>query len=115
MISNPKRRYCENALLNIPGNSENSAVATGVEKVSFQPNPKERNAKKLSNYHPIAFISHAIKVMLKILQARLQQYVNCKLPDVQAGFRKGRKIRDQITNICWIIEKAREFQKNIYF
>ena len=59
--------------------------------------------------------SHAIKVMLKILQARLQQYVNCKLPDVQAGFRKGRKIRDQITNICWIIEKAREFQKNIYF
>ena len=67
------------------------------------------------NCHTVALISHASKVMLKILQARLQQYVNCKLPDVQAGFRKGRGTRDQIANILWIMEKAREFQKNIYF
>ena len=67
------------------------------------------------NYHTIALISHARKVMLKILQARLQQYVNCELSDVQAGFREGRWTRDQIANICWIIKKAREFQKNIYF
>ena len=73
------------------------------------------NAKECSNYHIIAFISHASKVMLKSLQARLQQYVNRQLPDVQAGFRKGRGTRDQIANICWIMEKAREFQKNIYF
>ena len=71
--------------------------------------------KECSNYHTVALISHASKVMLKILQARLQQYMNHELPDVQAGFRKGRGIRDQIANICWIIEKAREFQKNIYF
>ena len=71
--------------------------------------------KECSNYCTIALISHASKVMLKILQARLQQYVNCELPDVQAGFRKARGIRDQIANICWIIRKAREFQKNIYF
>uniref|UniRef100_A0A8B9YEU5 Reverse transcriptase domain-containing protein n=1 Tax=Bos mutus grunniens TaxID=30521 RepID=A0A8B9YEU5_BOSMU len=75
----------------------------------------EVNAKECSNYHTIALISHASKVMLKILQARLQQYVNRELPDVQAGFRKGRGTRDQIANICWIMEKAREFQKNIYF
>ena len=81
----------------------------------FIPIPKKGNAKKCSNYHTIALISHASKVMLKILQARLQQYVNRELPDFQAGFRKGRGIRDQIANICWIIEKAREFQKNIYF
>ena len=73
------------------------------------------NAKECSNYHTIALISHAGKLMLKILQARLQQYVNRELPDVQAGFRKGRRTRDQIANIHWIIEKAREFQKNIYF
>ena len=73
------------------------------------------NAKECSNYHTIALISHASKVMLKILQAKLQQYVNHELSDVQAGFRKGRGTRDQIANICWIIEKAREFQKNIYF
>jgi len=79
----------------------------------FIPIPKKDSAKKCSNYHTIALISHASKVMLKILQARLQQYVNRELPDVQAGFRKG--TRDQIANICWIIEKAREFQKNIYF
>ena len=71
--------------------------------------------KECSNYHTIALISHASKVMLKILQARLQQYVNRELPDVQAGFRKGRGTRDHIANICWIIKKAREFQKNIYF
>ena len=77
--------------------------------------PKEGNAKECSNYHTVALISHASKVMLKILQARLQQYVNREIPDVQAGFRKGRGTRDQIANILWIIEKAREFQKNIYF
>ena len=82
---------------------ENSAVATGLEKVSFHSNPKERNAKEWSNYHTIALISHTSKVMLKILQARLQQYVNHEHPDVQAGFRKGRGTRDQIANICWII------------
>ena len=81
----------------------------------FIPIPKKGNAKECSNYHTIAFISHANKVMLKILQARLQQYVNCEIPDVQAGFRKGTGTRDQIANICWIIKKAREFQKNIYF
>ena len=75
----------------------------------------KRHAKECSNYHTIALISHASKVMLKILQARLPQYVNCELPDVQDGFRKGRGTRDQIANICWIIKKTREFQKNIYF
>ena len=81
----------------------------------FIPIPKKGNAKECSNYCTIALILHASKVMLKILQARLQQYMNRELPDVQAGFRKGRGTRDQIANICWIIEKAREFQKNIYF
>ena len=76
---------------------------------------KKGNAKECSNYRMIALISHASKVKLKILQARLQQYVNRELPDVQAGFRKGRGTRDQIANIHWVIEKAREFQKNIYF
>ena len=76
--------------------------------------PKKGNAKECSNYHTIALISHASKVMLKILQARLQQYMNRELPVVQAGFRKGRGTRDQIANICWIMEKVREFQKNIY-
>ena len=77
--------------------------------------PKKGNAEECSNYCTIALISHTSKVVLKILQARLQQYVNCELPDVQAGFRKGRGTRDQIANICWIAKKAREFQKNIYF
>ena len=101
----------------MPANLENSAVATGLEKVSFHSIPKKGNAKECSNYHTIALISHASKVMLKILQARLQQYVNREVPDIQAGFRKGRGIRDQIANIHWIIEKAREreFQKYIYF
>ena len=81
----------------------------------FIPIAKKGNAKECSNYGTVALISHASKVMLKILQARLQQYVNRKLPDVQAGFRKGRGTRDQIANIYWIMEKAKEFQKNIYF
>ena len=99
----------------MPANLENSAVATGLEKVHFHSNPKERHAKECSNYCTIALISHAHKVMLKILQARLKQYVNHELPYVQAHFRKGRGTRDQIDNILWIIKKAREFQKNIYF
>ena len=85
-------------------------MATGLEKVSFH-----SNAKECSNYRTIALISHTSKVILKILQARLQECTNHELPDVQAGFRKGRGTRDQIANICWIIEKAREFQRNIYF
>ena len=99
----------------MPANLENSAVATGLEKSVFIPIPKKDNAKECSNYHTIALISHASKVKLKILQARLQQYVNHELPDVLVGFRKGRGTRDQIANIRWIIKKAREFQKNIYF
>ena len=99
----------------MPANLENAAVATGLEKVSFHSNPKERQCPKSSNYCTIALISHTSKVMLKILQARLQQYMNRELPDVQAGFRKGRGTRDQIANIRLIMEKAREFQKNIYF
>ena len=81
----------------------------------FIPIPKKGNAKECSNYHTIVLISHTSKLLLKILQARLQQYMNHKLPDVQAGFRKGRGTRDQIANICWIIKNTREFQKNIYF
>ena len=98
----------------MPANLENSAVATGLEKVSFHSSPKG-TAKEFSNYHTIALTSHASKVTLKTLQARLQQYVNRELPDVLAGFRKGRGTRDQIANIRWIIKKAREFQKNICF
>ena len=98
----------------MPANLENAAVATKLEKVSFHPNPKERQCQRMLElphncihlYHTIAFISHASKVMLKILQARLQKYVNCELPDVQAGFRKGRGTRDQIANICWIIKET---------
>ena len=100
----------------MPANLEYSAVAIGLEKRSvFIPIPKKVNAKECSNYCTTALISHASKVMPQILQARLQQYVHRELPDVQAGFRKGRGTRDQIANICWIIKKAREFQKNIYF
>ena len=98
----------------MPANVENSAVATGLEKVSFHSNAKKGNAKECSNYRTIALISHANKVMLKILQARFEQYVNHELPDVQAGFRKGRRTRDQIANISWLIKKG-EFQKNVYF
>ena len=99
----------------MPANLENSTVSIGLEKVSFPPIPKKGKAKRCSKYHTITLISHTSKVMLKILQARLQQYVNQKLPDVQAGFMKGRETKDQIANILWFIEKAREFQKNIYF
>ena len=88
-----------------------SAVATGPEKISFHSNPKERHAKEGSNYCTIALISHASTVMLKILQARLQQYMSCELPDVQARFRKGRGARDQIANLCWIIKKEDSFRK----
>ena len=91
-------------------NLENSAVATGLEKVSFH-----SNAKECSNYHTTALVSHTSKEMLKILLARLQQYTNRELPDIQPGFRKGRGTRDQIANIHWLIKKAREFQKDIYF
>ena len=99
----------------MPANLENSAVATRLKKVSFHSNPKERQCQRMLILPTIALISHASKVMLKVLQARLQQYVNRELPDVQAGFREGRRTRDQIGNICWIMGKAREFQKNIYF
>ena len=99
----------------MPANLENSAVTTELEKVSFHSNPKEGSSKEYSNYHTILLISHASKFMLKILQARLQQYVNKQLPEVQAGVRKGRGIRNKIANICWIMEKASKFQKNICF
>ena len=113
-ISKPKW-CCESAAVNMPANLESSTVATGLEKVSFHSNPKERQCQRMLKLPHNCTISHTSKVMLKILQVRLQQYVNCGLTDVQAGFRKGRGTKDQITNICWIIEKAREFQKNIYF
>ena len=96
----------------MPANLENSAVVTGLGKVRFHLIPKAM--PKCSNYCPIALISHASKVMLKILQAGLQQYVNRELPDVQPRFSKGRGTKDQVANICWIIEKTREFQENIF-
>jgi len=99
----------------MPANLENSAVATGWKRSVFIPIPKKGNAKECSNYHTIALISHTSKVMLKILQARFQQYMSCEIPDVQAGFKRGRGTRGQIAKIHWIIKKAREFQKNIYF
>ena len=95
----------------MPANLENSAVATGLEKVHFHSNPKDRQCQRMLKLPHNRIISHASKIMLKILQAWLQQYVNGELPDVQAGFRKGRGTRDQIANIYWIIEKARDFQK----
>ena len=113
-ISNPKRGCCESAALNMPANLENSAVATGLEKVSFHSNPKERQCRRmLKLLHNCTHLTPG-KVMLKILQARLQPFVNRELPHAQARFRKGRGTRDKIANICWIIEKA-EFRKNIYF
>ena len=93
----------------MPANLENTAVATGLEKVSFHSNSKERQCQRMFK------LLHNWKVMLTILQVRFQEYVNQEIPDGQAGFRKGRRTRDQIVNICWIIEKSREFQKNIYF
>ena len=97
----------------MPANLENLAVATGLEKISFHSNPKERQCQRMFKLLIITFISHTSKVMLKILQAILQYYMNHELPDVQAGFRKGRGTRDQIANIRWIIKKAGKFQKNI--
>ena len=101
----------------MPANLENSAVATGLEMSVFIPIPKKGNTKEYSNewFFKCFFISDASKIMLRILQARLQQYVNWEIPDVQAGFRKRRRTRNKIANIHWIIEKAREFQRNIYF
>ena len=99
----------------MPANLENSAVPQDWKRSTFIPNPKKGNAKGCSNYHTIALISHSSKVMFKILQARLLQYVNRELPDVQARFRKGRGTRHQIANIHWIIKKATEFQKSICF
>ena len=96
-------------------NLENSAGPQDWKRSGFIPIPKKGNAKECSNYHTIALISQASKTMLKILQTRLQQYMNCEIPDVQAGFRKGRGTRDQIANIHWIIKKARELQKNHLF
>ena len=93
-------------------NFEESAVATGLEKVSFHYNPKKGSVKECSNHQTIALISHSSKVILKILQARLQNYMNQEIPDIQAGFRKGRGTRDQIANIRWIIDKTRAFQKH---
>ena len=110
-----ERWFCESVALSTPANLENSAVVTGLEKFSFIPIPKKGNAKECSNYHAIALISHTSKIILRILQARLQHYRNHELPDVQAGFRKDRGTRDQIANICWIIKKARQFHKNIFF
>ena len=98
----------------MPANLENAAMATGMEKVSFHSSPKTGTAKECTNYCTIALISHASKVMLKILQAKLQQYVNHELPDVQAGFRKGRRTRDQIANFLWIIEKMRVPEKHLF-
>ena len=99
----------------MPANLEDSAMPQDWKRSGFIPIPKKGNAKECSNYHTTTLISHASKVMLKILQARLQWYENRELSDVQAGFRKGRETRAQIANICWITEKAGEFQKNIYF
>ena len=97
----------------MPVNLENSAVDTGLEKVSFHSNHKEQQCQKCSNCHTVTLISHASKAMLKILQATLQQYMNQEFPDVQPEFRKGRGTRDQIANIRWIIEKARELKKSL--
>ena len=96
-------------------NLENSAVAEGLEKISFYYNPKEKQCQRMLKLLHNCTLSHASKEMLKILQARLQQYMICELQDVEAAFRKGRGTRDQIANILWIIKKAREFQRNIYF
>ena len=108
----PRSALWADALLSKPP-GKNVSVFIPTPRSVFIPIPKKGNAKECSNYHTIALISQASKVMLKILQARLQQYVNHELPEVQAGFRKGRETRHQIANIRWIMEKAREFQKNI--
>ena len=114
-MTNPKRWCCESVALKCLQIWKTQQWPQDWKRSVFIPIPKNGNAKECSNYWTIALISHASKVILKILQARFLQYVNCELPDVQAGCRKGRGTRDQIVNIHWIIEKAREFQKNIYF
>ena len=96
-------------------NLENSVVATGLEKVHFHSNPKERQCQRMFKFLYNVLLSHTSKIMLKIFQARLQRHMNQEIPDVQVEFRKGRGARDQTVNICWIIEKASEFQKNIHF
>ena len=109
---------CDPVDCSLPGSSDHGILQARILEcvgISFSTIPKKANAKECSNDHTIALISHASKVMLKILQARFQQYMNGELPDVQAGFRKGRGTRDQIANIHWIMEKARKFQKIIYF
>ena len=113
IYSDPKRWCCESSALNMPANLENLAVATGLGTVCFHSNPKEGQCQRIFKLpHNCTHLTH-YQVMLKILQVRLQQYMSRELPDIQAGFRKGRRTRDQIANICWTIEKAREFQKNI--
>ena len=99
----------------MPANLEKTAMATGLEKSDFIPIPQKGKSKEWSNNHTISLITNALKVILKILQARLKQYMKCELPDVQAGNRKGRGTRDQIANIRWIIKKESQFQKNMYF
>ena len=114
-ISNPERWCCESVALNTPVIWKTQQWPQDWKRSVFLPILKKGNAKECSNYCTIALISHTSKVMLKILQARLQQYMNNELPDVQADLRKGRGTRDQIASICWIMEKGREVQKNIYF
>ena len=114
-ISNPKTWCCKSAAFNMSVNLENSAVATDRKRSVFIPTPKKSNVKECSNHPTTALISHASKVMLKIQQARLQQYVNCELPDVQAVFRKGRGTKDQIANIRWIIEKSKRVPEKHLF
>ena len=114
-ISNPKRWCCESAALNMQQIWKTQQWPQEWKRSVFIPIPKKGNAKECSNCCTIALISHTNKVMLKILHVRLQQYMNCELPDIQTGFRKGRGTRDQIANIRQIIEKARGFQKNIYW
>ena len=113
-IWNPKRWCCESAAFSVLANLENSAMGAGLERSILIPILK-RQCQRMSNYCTIALISQASKVIFKIVQARIQQYMNHELPGVQSGVRKGRGTRDQIANICWIITKTREFQKNIYF
>jgi len=108
---NPERRCCESTAVNMPANLENSAVATGLERSVFIPLPKKGNAKECSNYRTIALISHVSKVMLKILQARLQQYLNHELPDALAGFRKGRGTRDQMATSAESSKKQESSRK----
>ena len=114
-ISNPERWCCESAALSMPAHLENSAVATGLEKVSFHSNPNERQCQRMFKLCTIAVISHASKVLLKILQTRLQKYANRELPDIQTGFRKAEETEIKLPTSVGSSKKARQFQKNIYF